>query len=146
MKKIIIHHTDGPELIRLEVPDENPYDEGYLLSPSDVEEILIAWRDWPKEDDIIRGYEFQEDNEWLATALVMDGELTISLWESTENEHEWDPDNWNGGVTAAYSTSMWPFDFTIEEVTEEERPKKFGELRSYPGMNGFPATIKEDQS
>lgn len=31
-----------------------------------------------------------------------------------------------------------------EEVVEQERPKKFSELRSYPGMNGIPVTPSEE--
>lgn len=113
MQKLNIYDREGGQLLaRLEVEEKNPYDEGYLLTPSDTEEIVLGWKNMEGDPETRREYEFQEDNEWLATALYDGGELSVSLWESTTDSHDWDED-YDG---PAFSTSMWPFDFHIEEV------------------------------
>ena len=89
-------------------PVDHYLDENHwLLTKSQAEDLLTAWRDAETEgvDDLVRAYHYSPLGVFV-TALHMDHELTTSEWESAYGADDFD----------LYSTSQLPFDFTVEQI------------------------------
>lgn len=73
-------------------------DTDWLINTDQARQILEAWKEAPREDDVIREWAYYE-SEYFITALTMEGETTI--------------DNWESEGTSTYSTANMPLDLTI---------------------------------
>lgn len=95
--------------------DSNPYDDGYLLARGTAHGIMHVWKDRPREDDVIREFKAIDDSGWV-TALVMEGEISLTFWPSTSDDYNarTGKEDFDGSGHDVYSTAMWPFDFEIE--------------------------------
>lgn len=100
------------------VPEDNPYDDGYLLNPAQAGAVLSAWVAMDHDSDVKRGYR-DHDESGFTTALVMEGDLIMAEWPSTTDHHNFETGNQSMDLgEPAYSTSHWPFDFDVEEAME----------------------------
>ena len=79
----------------------------WSLTRDQARQLLEAWCDAPraKDSDTYRAFEIFEIG-LIVTALHLDGETTLSGWESATGSHG----------TDIYSTENMPFDFEIATI------------------------------
>lgn len=95
--------------------EDNPYDEGYLFTGIQAEEITAAWAAHPTVRRTSRAYEAREIV--IATSLYDEDGHTVSIWECTTEFHDFEegePGHYGGGEPA-FSTAGWVWDFAIVE-------------------------------
>lgn len=98
-----------PEAVYIPATTPDDDTDGWLLDIPQAQLILDAWESAPAPaDDVLRGWERFEIGLFVTT-LAMEGEITISGWESVAGSDG----------TDIYSTGSMPFDF---EVTAARRP------------------------
>lgn len=89
--------------------DDTIHGDGWLLTAPQAARLLDAWKTAPtgNDTDVIREWVYSESGVFL-TALCMDGEVSLSVWESATGS---DGDD-------IYSTLIMPFDFHIGAARE----------------------------
>ena len=103
----------APVIIHEIVPDDLIHAGHWLLEQDDAARLLEAWRDAPTDEaDVRREWAYSESG-LFATALYLDGEITIALWESACGS---DGDD-------LYSTRDMPFDFEVR-LHDGETPRE----------------------
>lgn len=101
-------------------PDEHIHGEGWLLDLEQATHLLDAWQHAPTgHSDVARAWAYYEVG-MIVTALHLDGEVTISGWESAIGSDGAD----------LYSTVNMPFDFDIRPTGADTPPEP---LHTQPG-------------
>ena len=97
------HPLPGTLAIVGAIPDETIYGEGWLLNPTQAMHLLDLWKHAPTGDgDAVRDWAYS-DSSVFVTALYLDGELGMAVWDSATGSDG----------TDLYSTTTMPFDFDI---------------------------------
>ena len=97
----------GPVTIDHAQPDTDIHGTGWLLSISQAVAILDAWKHAPRGDsDVVREWCYSAAGLFV-TALCIDGEVALSIWESATGSDG----------TDRYATATMPFDFETTEAT-----------------------------
>lgn len=100
-------------------------------------------------DEAFKVIEFWESSTEVGSRgsydLTEDGIIVLAEVTSTGDDVEmmaWYVGDVNDYVLESFPSSTLHWEIVKDEVPEPEpkQPKKFGELRSYPGMNGIPVT------
>ncbi len=96
-----------PVTIEQAQPDTEIHGPGWLLSISQAVAILDAWKHAPRGDsDVVREWRYSAAGLFV-TALYIDGDVVLSLWESATGSDG----------TDLYATATMPFDFETTEAT-----------------------------
>ncbi|GAB2564100.1 hypothetical protein [Leucobacter ruminantium] len=96
-----------PVTIEYAYPDTENHGTGWLLSISQAVAILDAWKHAPRGDsDVVREWCYSAAGLFV-TALYIDGDVVLSLWESAAGSDG----------TDRYATATMPFDFETTEAT-----------------------------
>lgn len=103
------HPLPAPVTIHNAEPDKTIHGDGWLLTVTQAARLLDAWKNAPtgNDSDLIREWVYCESGVFV-TALCMDGEVGLSVWESATGT---DGDD-------IYSTVTMPFDFHTTHVGE----------------------------
>ena len=102
------HPLPEPVVIDGAAADEGILGTGWLLTQPQAQRIVAAWAEAPPdlsptgEDDVRRAWHYSPLGLFV-TALILDGELSLSEWESAFGSEGDD----------RYSTTQMPFDFDI---------------------------------
>ena len=86
--------------------------DGWLLDHEDAVRLLDAWRDAPTDEDDVRREWIYSESGVFVTALYLDGEVGLALWESARGSDG----------TDVYSTRDMPFDFDIRLLDDTGVP------------------------
>ncbi|OJX65521.1 MAG: hypothetical protein BGO95_10695 [Micrococcales bacterium 73-13] len=109
----------APVIIHDPAPDAFMRAGHWLLDHEDAARLLTAWRDaLTDEADVRREWAYSESG-LFATALYLDGELSVALWESATGSDG----------TDVYSTATIPFDFEVRLLDDIGPSEDFRDTR-----------------